>query len=165
VDVHAKLDELAAMVEAARAMPLSASCVVNRAEVLDIVDEVRALLPGELSDAERLLAERDAVVEEAHVEADRVLADAQAEQARLVSETEVYAAAVAEADRVMGEAAAEAERMSRETDEYVDGRLANLEIALEKTLHTVRRGRDRILARRDLVDDAAGDLDDPLPYG
>jgi cell division septum initiation protein DivIVA len=165
VDVHAKLDELAAMVEAARAMPLSASCVVNRAEVLDIVDEVRALLPGELSDAERLLSERDAVVEEAHAEADRIVADAHAEQARLVSETEVYAAAVAEADRVMAEAAAESDRMSRETDEYVDGRLANLEIALEKTLATVRRGRDRILARRDLVDDGSGPLDDPLPYG
>ena len=41
VDVHDKLDELAAVVENARSMPMSASCVVNRAEVLDLLDELR----------------------------------------------------------------------------------------------------------------------------
>ena len=38
MDVHDKLDELSALVEGARAMPMSASCVVNRAQVLDLLD-------------------------------------------------------------------------------------------------------------------------------
>ena len=48
MDVHDKLDELSALVEGARAMPMSASCVVNRAQVLDLLDEARGLLPTSL---------------------------------------------------------------------------------------------------------------------
>ena len=33
-----KLDELAAMIENARAMPMSASCILNRTEVLEAID-------------------------------------------------------------------------------------------------------------------------------
>ena len=53
VDVQAKLDEIAALIEGARAMPMSASCIVNRGELLDLLDELRALLPAELDQARR----------------------------------------------------------------------------------------------------------------
>ena len=51
MDVHEKLDELVAQVESARSMPMSASCIVNRGEMLALLDEVRALLPEELAHA------------------------------------------------------------------------------------------------------------------
>ena len=42
MDIHDKLDDLSALVESARAMPMSASCVVNRAQILDLLDEAIA---------------------------------------------------------------------------------------------------------------------------
>jgi len=42
-DVDRKLEQLAELVENARAMPMSASCIVNRTEVLSLIDELRAL--------------------------------------------------------------------------------------------------------------------------
>ena len=48
VDVHEKLDELVEPVEEARSMPMSASAVVNRAELLELLDELRAALPTAL---------------------------------------------------------------------------------------------------------------------
>ena len=56
MDVHDKLDELSTLIESARAMPMSASCVVNRAQVLDLLDEVRSLLPDSLAQAADTIA-------------------------------------------------------------------------------------------------------------
>jgi vacuolar-type H+-ATPase subunit H len=163
VDVHDKLDELSALVENARAMPMSASCVVNRGHVLDLLDEVRALLPDSLALADDVLADREDIVAAARVEADRVIADGEERARQLVSEHEIYRAAVAEADAVRADADAEAARMRRETDDYVDAKLANFEVALHKTIAAVQKGRDKIRGRHD-YDDLAGPVDDtPLP--
>lgn len=71
VDVQMKLDEIVAAVEAARSMPMSASCVVNRAELLAMLEDVRAALPDSLSQAQQLLGGREQMVEEARAEAYR----------------------------------------------------------------------------------------------
>lgn len=161
MDVHDKLDELCALVENARAMPMSASCVVNRGQVLDLLDEVRALLPSSLAQADDVLAEREGIVAAARVSAADILAQADEEARARVSEHEVYRAAVAEADAVRAEADLEAERMRRETDDYVDAKLANFEVALHKTLTAVQKGRDKIRGRQ-AYDDLGEDLA-PLP--
>ena len=150
MDVHAKLDELTALVESARAMPMSASCVVNRNEVLEHIEEVRQLLPSEIAAAERLLREKRAVVAEGQTEAEEVLEAARAERARMVSRTEVMREATREAEQLLGAAHADAERMRREIDDYVDGKLANFEVVLHKTMAAVAKGRAKISGRTGL---------------
>jgi cell division septum initiation protein DivIVA len=150
VDVHEKLDEITSLVEQARAMPMSASCIVNRPELLTLLEELRALLPQEIDLAEQLLAGRDQVVEDGRVEADRIIAAAQDERMRLVSETEVFAQAQHEAARIVAEANADGESMRKQVDEYVDAKLATFEITLNKTLAAVSRGRDKLRGRGEL---------------
>ena len=147
MDVHDKLDELAAIIENARSMPMSASCVVNRGEVLGLLEELRELLPEEFRHAEMLLQDREAVVDEGSREAARLIAEARAEQARLVSETEVLAEARRAADGVREAAAEEARGMRGEVDDYVDAKLANFEVVLDRTLVAVQRGRDKLRGR------------------
>lgn len=55
MDVQKKLDEIVEAVGSARSMPMSASCVVNRAELLAMLEEVRQALPGSLAQAQELL--------------------------------------------------------------------------------------------------------------
>ncbi len=102
VDVHAKLDELTALVENARAMPMSASCVVNRAEMLAHLDEVRGLLPSEIAGAQQVIDEQEAVVEAGREEAERIIEEARAERARLISRTDIVREATEEAEKVAG---------------------------------------------------------------
>lgn len=78
----------------------------------------------------------------------------------MVSEHEVYLAAVAEAEALRQETLEDTARMRRETDDYIDGKLATFEITLHKTLQAVDRGRERLrsqmyeeLATEDSVDD------------
>lgn len=139
VDVHAKLAELRDLVAGARAMPLSASCLVNRADVLARIAEIDAALPRQLSEAQSILAEADAVVAEARQQAVAVLAEAAIERDRRLELTPEGSEAVVWAAQVRAEADADAQARTTEVDEYVDSRLAHFEVILEKTLELARR--------------------------
>lgn len=147
MDVHAKLAEIRRLVEEARSMPMSASAVVNRAELLGLVDELASAIATELSDAERVVAERDAVVSEGREQAEQILADARSEREHIISDTDIYRVAKREADEILTHARAESEELRKETDEYVDSKLANFEITLERTMEAVKRGRERLAGR------------------
>ncbi|WP_077798915.1 ATP synthase F0 subunit B [Streptomyces sp. JHA26] len=145
MDVQKKLDEITAMVSGARAMPMSASCVVNRAELLSMLEELRAELPGSLARAQELIGDRDQLVEQARQEAERIIESAHAERGSLIADTEVARRSQAEADRILAEARQEAEEIRAEADDYVDSKLANFEVVLTKTLGSVGRGREKLL--------------------
>ncbi|MFF8593171.1 ATP synthase F0 subunit B [Streptomyces sp. NPDC015220] len=145
MDVQKKLDEIVTTVSGARSMPMSASCVVNRADLLALLEEVRQALPGSLAQAQELIGDREQMVEEARREAERIIESARAERGSLVSGTEVARRSQAEADRILDEARREAEEVRAEADDYVDSKLANFEVVLTKTLGSVGRGREKLL--------------------
>ncbi|MFJ1736510.1 cell division initiation protein [Streptomyces sp. NPDC088254] len=145
MDVQKKLDEIVTVVSSARSMPMSASCVVNRADLLALLEEVRAALPDSLAQAQELIGGREQMVEQARQEADRIIETAHAERGSLVSGTEIARRSQAEADRILAEARKEAEDIRAEADDYVDSKLANFEVVLTKTLGSVGRGREKLL--------------------
>ncbi|MEU8681387.1 ATP synthase F0 subunit B [Streptomyces sp. NPDC048611] len=147
MDVQKKLDDIVATVGGARSMPMSASCVVNRAELLAMLEEVRAALPGSLAQAQELLGGREQVVEDARAEAERIIETAHAQRGSLISDTEVARQSQEEADRILAEARREAEEIRAEADDYVDSKLANFEVVLTKTIGSVDRGREKLLGR------------------
>ncbi len=161
MDVQAKLDEIVVAVEGARAMPMSASCILNRGELLEQLDELRAMIPAEVTAARSLLEDRSSVLDEGRLEAARIIEEAREESARLVSKTAVAREAKAEADRVLDEAHAQAERLRADVDDYIDTKLANFEVVLHKTLRAVERGRTKLRG----VDDVSLEAEDvePLP--
>jgi cell division septum initiation protein DivIVA len=161
VDVHDKLDELIGIVENARSMPMSASCIVNRGEVLGLLEEMRGLLPEEFRHAQMLLADRESVVDEGRREAARIIDRAEEQRLALTSETEVVAEAQRQAERIRHEAAQEALSMRGEVDDYVDTKLANFEVVLDKTLSAVHRGREKLRGRT-AHEDLAGAEDRPI---
>lgn len=145
MDVQQKLDRIVAAVDGARSMPMSASCVVNRAELLAMLGEVREALPGSLAQAQELLGGREQMVAEAQEEAQRIIESAQSERGSLVSGTEIARSAQEEADRILAKARQEAEEVRAEADDYVDSKLANFEVVLSKTIGSVERGREKLL--------------------
>lgn len=161
VDVHAKLAAIRQVVEQARSMPMSASAVVNRAELLELLDDLQSGLTVAFSDAEQVISERASVVDEGRKEAEQILGDARNERERIVSDTEVFRVAKRRADEVVEQARTEAEELRKEIDEYVDGKLATFEISLERTMDAVKRGRER-LAGRSALDSLTTDEADKI---
>jgi hypothetical protein len=144
VDVNAKIDELIEIVESARAMPMSASCVINRTQVLDLLDDLKRGLPDEMDRARKVLADRDSVMADGRREAERLLERTRTERESIIGNTDVSREAHGAAERILTQARREAEQIRVEADDYVDQKLANFEVVLTKTLSAVGRGRDKM---------------------
>ena len=148
MEINDQLNQLEAMVRGAKAMPMSASCLVNRAETLEAIERLRDVLPTELDHASVVLAERDAVMAAGHEQAERLLEGARAEREELIDQIDVLLAARVRAATVATEAQAEAARLLADADDYVDRKLAEFEVVLTQLAAQVNNGRERLVARR-----------------
>jgi cell division septum initiation protein DivIVA len=165
VDPLDRIDEIIGLVEAARSVPMSRSnCMFDRAEMINLLDQLRGELPTEMRRAVALLDERDKIIDAGKREADRIVSEAEAEHTRLVSINEIVVSAEHEANRVISEARAEAQRLREEVDDYVDTALANFEQFLTRALASIERGRDKMHALREIGTFGGDEADRPLPF-
>jgi F0F1-type ATP synthase membrane subunit b/b' len=128
-------------------MPLSSSALIDRKEVLDLIELLKRSIPEEIARARAVIRDRDEVLDRARAQAERVLERAQTEREQLLSRTEIVQAASREADRMVAEAEAVSRRIKAEAESYVEGKLATFEVVLQKTLAAVERGRARLGGR------------------
>lgn len=149
MDSIEKLNTAIAVVEEARGVPLSASCVVHRGEMLEILEGARDVLPKDLFSAEVIISEKAQIIEEGRASAEAMIATAREDVARMVEQTAIVQAARDEAQRILDEARDVAEDERREVEAYIDGRLATLEVILNKTMDAVARGRERLEGAND----------------
>lgn len=141
------LDDLTELVSSARAMPMSASAMINRAEVLDLLSSAREVLPGQIAEADKILADADEVLATAEENARKTLADAEAEAQVRISAESVVVAANERASELIAQAEATADELAREADDYCDRTLAEFEIDLGRITSQVAAGRTRLHER------------------
>lgn len=146
------LKRLRLMVTGAKAVPMSASCMVNRAEALTLIEQAQSALAGDVSEAQRVTATSLETLERAQQEAAQIIASAEEKADFLASQTPVMEAARKKAAQLEARAVADAEAIRREADAYVDGRIASFEASLQKTVSQVRTMRDRLASRSSLDD-------------
>jgi hypothetical protein len=144
-----QLNQLTAMVRDAKSMPMSASCLVNRTEVLSLLEQLRDGLPANLAHADALLADRETVLAATREQAERILEDARQERADLIEQTDLLVAARARAATVSLESRAESARLLADSDDYVDRKLAEFDVLLGQLASQVNNGRLRLTARRE----------------
>src|SRR3954465_7245759 len=145
-DVETILHRVADVVSNARPMPLSASVMINRDEVLELVEEALSRLPEELRGARWLLREREEFLAKVQREGDDILDAARVRAERMVQRTEVVRNAQHAARQVLEDAEVEARRLKHEAEDFCDQKLAQFEIVLDRTIRTVQAGRSRLQA-------------------
>jgi cell division septum initiation protein DivIVA len=145
--LHVILDDLAHLVETAKAMPMSSSALVNRPEALALVDELRAALPEQLAHADEVLAEADRVLDDARRQAEDILTTARARAIELVQQEQVVVQAESRAADIIDEAERKATELRVDADDYCDRRLADFEVDLGKILAQVQAGRAKLADR------------------
>jgi cell division septum initiation protein DivIVA len=138
------LNRIAEIIENARPMPLSASSMINKEEVLELLDDAIDRLPDELRAARWLLKERDEFLAKVKREGDEILDQARTRAERMVQRTEVVKAAEQRARQIIDAAEAEARRMRHEVEDFCDQKLAGFEIVLERTMKMVSAGREKL---------------------
>lgn len=157
-DTETLLMRVRSLVENGRSMPMSASALVNREELLELVDESIDGLPAELRQARWLLKEREEFLAQARRDAEDIIEAGRAQAERMVERMELVREARRLAQQTIDGADAQARQMRREAEDYVDQKLAAFEVVLERTMTAVARGRERLQAitqpDRDYEDDA-----------
>jgi cell division septum initiation protein DivIVA len=158
VDLAARLQQMEDMIREAKSMPLSSSALLNREEILELVTQMREALPEEIKQARWVVKDREDLLTKARRESQRIVEEGEQEQLRMATREEVVKRAEAEAERILAEAREEARRMRLEAEDYVDAKLAQFEIALQRsseeltatkaalsrTLEQVEGGRERL---------------------
>jgi hypothetical protein len=157
-DVETILHRVADAIGNARPMPLSASVMINRDEVLELVEEALSRLPEELRAARWLLREREEFLAKVQREGDDILDAARVRAERMVQRTEVVRNAQHAARQVLDDAEAESRRLRHEAEDFCDQKLAQFEIVLDRTIRTVQAGRSRLQAAP-LPDDEEGEIE------
>ena len=140
MDLASRLSELEEMVRDAKSMPLSSSALLNRDEVLNLIEDLKTSLPDEIKQARWVVKDREELLAKARRDAEAMVEQARAEQLRLASH-----------EAVMQRAKEEAERIVHEAEDYVDAKLAQLEGTLQKILEYMMASNDGLSRTIDQV--------------
>jgi hypothetical protein len=144
LDAEALIRSALDLVQTAKAMPLSASVLVSREELAELLQAALDRMPDELRQARWLLKERDEFLAEKGREADALLEEVRVQAERMVQRTEIVRQANHVAQRILDDANEEARRMRHEAEDYADQKLASFEIVLDRTMKTVQAGREKL---------------------
>ena len=116
MDLATRIAQLEDLVRDAKSMPLSSSALMNRDEVLELIEQLKDSIPDEIKQARWIVKDREEL---------------------LASHEEVVQRSHTEAARIVSEAEDEARKLKLEAEDYVDAKLAQLEGALQRILEDV----------------------------
>jgi cell division septum initiation protein DivIVA len=152
MDVLVLIEKLDDVIHDARGVPLSGDVRVNKEEMYDLLDQMRATIPEEIKQARWIVKERQEMLAEAKREAERIVAEAKDRQAQLVSQEEVVKQAERLAEDIVEEARAREREIRLGAEDYADEILSTLEVNLQKFIGAVQRGRDKLQGRDEIRD-------------
>jgi Fe2+ transport system protein B len=163
VGIESVLHQLLDLIAAAKSMPLSSSVMVSREEVISLVQAALDSLPEELRQARWLLREREEFMAERTREAEALMDEVRAQAEHMVQRTEIVRQANAVAQRILDDANEEARTLRHQAEDFVDQKLAGMEIVLDRLTRTVQAGRAKLAAP--LVEPAADESTGPEEDG
>ena len=100
--------------------------IINIDEFLDMLDEMKKLLPQELQAANHLRSEKNKLIIEAQQEAQTLMEDVAKEADRLVAENDITQGAYIKSKQIMNETQSEMNELKQGTYEYLTSKMDEL---------------------------------------
>lgn len=142
--VIAALDQMEDLVNEARAVPLSATVMVNRAELLDLLDQAREALPEDLVAADAVVADADAVLGRADSAAEVTIAEANQRARTTLDE------ARDKANQIVTEAREQAQRLTERATQEAESTRAQARADAESTLADAAAQAERLVSTHNI---------------
>ncbi len=140
MDILQLVDRLEELFNEARAVPFTHNVVVDEDRMLEVIDQMRIVIPEEVKKAQQILQQRDRFMAQAQEEADRTVALARDKAEQVAARDNIVVEAQRRAEHIIAQARADAEATRRDADDYVVDTLVQLQDTLEKVLNQVRNG-------------------------
>jgi cell division septum initiation protein DivIVA len=138
--LYETVDELSTVIENARSVPMSGSCMVPRDHVLDLLDDLRESLPEDVQAAGAIVEQRTEILQAAQAEAELLTRRTRAEADQLLD------SAGRQREEVLGVARRQRDEIIAQAQEDADELIAQAQREAERLVEEGRRRRDVLVA-------------------
>ncbi len=132
------------------------SIIVNRDDIESLLDELKSKTPDEIRKYQKIINNKDAILNDARSKAQSMIDQAQVRTDELISEHEIMQRAYAQADEVVrtateqartivDRATMEANEYRQSAQEYTDNLLASIEALLANAIDVARNKEDSFI--------------------
>lgn len=155
--IEAIINEIEDYISSCKPLPLSSTKIaVNKDELEELISELRLKTPDEIKKYQKLISNKEAILEDARTQAERMIKDAQVHTENLINEHEVMQRAIEQANAVIADASAKAQQIVDKAVEdannirlgaiqYTDDMLANLQMIIEHSLENNKAKYDALM--------------------
>lgn len=126
------LDEIEEIIDTAAGFPLTGKIMIDAGEILEVVKEIRVVLPDEIQQAQWIKEERQRILDEAKREYEAILKDAQSKAEALIESDDITVQAKRRAQEIMDIAETNCKQLKLGTFDYIDGILYNFQEKMEQ---------------------------------
>jgi F0F1-type ATP synthase membrane subunit b/b' len=140
MDILQLIDRLEELFNDAKAVPFTHNVVIDEDRMLEIIDQMRIVIPDEVKKAQQILGQRDRFLAQAQEEADRTIALAREKAEQMAMKDNIVLEAQRRAEQILSQARSDAEATRRDADDYIVETLMNLQGEVEKTLNQIQNG-------------------------
>lgn len=147
IDILYLVDRLEGVLSAGQRVPFTNKIMVDERECLDIIDQMRIVVPEEIKQARRVSQDRDRITGQAQEEADRILTRAQEQAEQLLDEQGLLDRAREREREIIEDAEITAQEIREGADQYALQVLDGLNRQLGGVLSEVQAGIDALRPR------------------
>lgn len=144
MDLQYLIDRLETMIRAGRRMPITNKLMMDEQELVDLVDQMRTVLPEEIRYAKHVLREKEQILSDAQSQADEILRVARQQAEGMVEKEGLLKQAKQQAEEIRRQAQEDAERVQVGADNYVRQVLSDLSDSLQRQLASINKGLDSL---------------------
>jgi hypothetical protein len=166
MDILYLVDRLENLVTNSKRMPLVNQIIIKEADILNIIDQMRSSIPGEVKQARRIIQEKEEILTQAQEEANNVMMHAREEAEQAMSREGLLRAAEERSQEILRRANEQAQIHIQRAEEHTDQlqieadsyaletlqslreHLLGIETEIERTVMSIERGIDSLDGRQ-----------------
>ena len=148
MEIFALLEKLEDVVENGLVVPLTGRTMVNKKEMIDLLKEIRVMLPDEIKQAKWIKEERQRFLFEAQQEANNLLQEAENRISSMIDESEITRKSYEQANETIINAQKTAREIKQGSLEYADEVLIKMEEALKDAYLVLHKNREELKVKK-----------------
>ena len=139
MDALELIDELEDIIDKGVTVPFTGRCLLDKEELMELIQEIKLKLPDDLNQAKWIKNERQNILNDAKIESDKIIKEANDRLISMIDENEITKSAKEQAQAIIDKAVAGAKNLKDESYAYTDSLLENIENLVGDTIHELEQ--------------------------
>ena len=142
MDIDQIMNEIEEKIDSCRTIPIWGRGIIDKDEILDMIQDMRKKFPEEMIQAKWVKEERQRIINDAQKEAAAMIKATEEKIAAMVNEHDITQQAYAKANQIVDSAQQNSREIRLGANQYADDVLRALEEELIKTAEAIRANRN-----------------------